>query len=156
MAYVSVKCHGTRSGGCVVGRCWEACPSWVPVSLLALHRLAGSAQSLVNAQGLYKERYKTDRVRQGRVGQGSEMRGFLLLPSSSPTLSSIYDGLDVSVTSNITWFCLNLDMVSRRIYILSFYGGHSIRQRRFASFRRHAVVAHRTDSSSSGPCKQRK
>ena len=31
-------CHGTPKGRCVVGGCWEACPSWVPVSLLALHR----------------------------------------------------------------------------------------------------------------------
>ena len=27
------KCSGTPSGGCVVGRCWEACSSWVPVPL---------------------------------------------------------------------------------------------------------------------------
>ena len=26
--------HGTPSGVCVVGRCWEACPSWVPASLV--------------------------------------------------------------------------------------------------------------------------
>ena len=50
------------------------------------------------------------------------MRGVLLVPSSSPTLSPIYDGLDVSVTSNITSFHLDYDMVSRRIYKLSFYG----------------------------------
>ena len=56
------------------------------------------------------------------------MSGVLLVPSSSPTLSPIYDGLDVSVTSNITWFNLNHDMVSCRIYKLSFYGGHSITQ----------------------------
>ena len=38
------------------------------------------------------------------------MRGVLLVASSSPTLSPIYDGLeDVSVTSNITWFHLNHD-----------------------------------------------
>ena len=57
------------------------------------------------------------------------MRGVLLVPSSSPTLSPIYDDLDVSGTSNefnITWFHLNHDMVSRRIYKLSFYGGRSI------------------------------
>ena len=30
------------------------------------------------------------------------------------------------MTSNITWFHLNHDIVSRRIYKLSFYGGHSI------------------------------
>ena len=53
------------------------------------------------------------------------MRGVLLVPSSSPTLSPIYDdGLDVRVTPNITWFYLNHDMASRRIYKLSFYGGH--------------------------------
>ena len=62
---------------------------------------------------------------QGSV-QGSEMRGVLLVPSSSPTLSPIYEGLDVSVTSNITRFHLNDGMVSRRIYILCFNGGHSI------------------------------
>ena len=55
------------------------------------------------------------------------MRGVLLVPSSSsPTLPLIYDGLDVSVTSNITWVHSNHDMVSRRIYKLSFYGEHSI------------------------------
>ena len=54
------------------------------------------------------------------------MWGVLLVPSSSPTLSPIYDGLHVSVASNITWFHLNHDMVSRRIYKLSFYGGHPI------------------------------
>ena len=57
---------------------------------------------------------------------GSEMWDVLLVPSSSPTLSPVYDGLDVSVTYNVTWFHLNHDMVSRRIYKLSFYGGHSI------------------------------
>ena len=54
------------------------------------------------------------------------MWGVLLVPSSSPTLSPIYDGLDVNVTSNVTWFHLNHEMVSRRIYKLSFYGEHSI------------------------------
>ena len=54
------------------------------------------------------------------------MWGVLLVPSSSPTLSLIYDGLDVNVTCNVTWFHLNHDMVSHRIYTLSFYGGHSI------------------------------
>ena len=38
----------------------------------------------------------------------------------------MYDGLDVSVTSNVTWFHLNHDMVSRRSYKLSIYGEHSI------------------------------
>ena len=61
-----------------------------------------------------------------QVRAGSEMWGVLLVPSSSPTLSPIYDGLGVNVTSNVTWFHLNHDMVSRRIYELSFYGGHSI------------------------------
>ena len=54
------------------------------------------------------------------------MRGVLLLPSSSPTLSPIYDDLDVNVTSNITWFHLNPDMASRRIYERPFYGKHYI------------------------------
>ena len=63
---------------------------------------------------------------QGRAG--SEMWGVLLVPSSSPTSSPMYDGLDVNVTSNATWFHLNHNMVSRRIYKLSFYGGHSITQ----------------------------
>ena len=60
-----------------------------------------------------------------QVVQGSEMWGVLLVPSSSPTLSPIYDRHDVSVTSNVTWFHLNHDMVSRRSYKLS-YGGHPI------------------------------
>ena len=50
----------------------------------------------------------------------------LLVPSLSPTLWPIYDGIGVNVTSTVTWFHLNHDMVSRRIYKLSFYGGHSI------------------------------
>ena len=54
------------------------------------------------------------------------MWGVLLVPSSSPTLSPVYDGVDVNVTSNVTWFHLNHDMLSRRIYKLSFYGGRSI------------------------------
>ena len=54
------------------------------------------------------------------------MRGVLLVPSSSRTLSPIYDSLDVNATSNVTWFHLNHYMVSRRIYKLCFYGGHSI------------------------------
>ena len=66
-------------------------------------------------------------VGQGRAGRsGSEMWGVLLVPSSSPTLWLINDGLDVNVVSNVTWFHLNHDMVPRRIYKLSFYGGHSI------------------------------
>ena len=48
------------------------------------------------------------------------------VPSSSPTLWPICDGLDVNVTYNFTWFHLNHGMVSRQIYILSLYGGHSI------------------------------
>ena len=55
------------------------------------------------------------------------MRGVLLVPSSSPTLWPMYDGVDLNVTSSsVTWFHLNHDMVSRRIYNLSFNGGHSI------------------------------
>ena len=45
------------------------------------------------------------------VEQGSEMKGVLLVPSSSPTLSPIYDGLDVNDTSDFTSFYLNYDMV---------------------------------------------
>ena len=78
---------------------------------------------------------KTDKTGLGTIGQGragragragSEMWGVLLVPSSPPTLSPTYDGLDVNVTSNVTWFQLNHDMVSRRIYKLSFYGGQFI------------------------------
>ena len=61
------------------------------------------------------------------------MGRLLLVPSSSPMLSPIYDGFDVNVTSNVTWFHLTHDMVSRRIFVYtSFYGGHSIT---FASHR---------------------
>ena len=55
---------------------------------------------------------------QGRAGR--EMWGVLLVPSSSPTLSAIYDGLDVNVTSNVTWFHVNHDMVSRRICSINY------------------------------------
>ena len=34
--YDVANCGGTPSGGCVVGRCWEACSSWVPVPLFGL------------------------------------------------------------------------------------------------------------------------
>ena len=51
------------------------------------------------------------------------MWGVLLVPLSAPTLSPTYDSRDVNVTSNVTWFHLNHDMVSRQIYQLSFYGG---------------------------------
>ena len=30
------NCSGAPSGGCGVGRCWEACSSWVPVPLFGL------------------------------------------------------------------------------------------------------------------------
>ena len=49
---------------------------------------------------LYIELWKTDKTSRDRVGQGragSEVRGVLLVPSSSPTLPPIYDGLDVVV-----------------------------------------------------------
>ena len=49
------------------------------------------------------------------------MWGVLLVPSSSPTLWPVNDGVDVNVTSNVTWFHLNHDMVSGQIYKLSFY-----------------------------------
>ena len=109
----------------------------------------GSLDSLNSLFALfpYRRNYKTDTTGLGTVGQGrvgiagSEMWGVLLVPSSSPTLSPIYDGLDVNVTSNVmwfhlnhdvnvtsnvTWFHLNHDMVLRRNYKISFYGGHSI------------------------------
>ena len=75
------------------------------------------------------------------------MRRVLLVPSSSPTLSPIYDALDVSLTSIITWFLLNHDMVSRRIYKLSFYGGHSItKAKNGALFCRGCVSSERRKS----------
>ena len=33
---ISYTCSRTPSGGCAVGRCWEACSSWVPVPLFGL------------------------------------------------------------------------------------------------------------------------
>ena len=54
------------------------------------------------------------------------MWGVLLVLSSSPTLTPIHDGLDVNVTSNVSWFHINHDMVPHRIFILSCYGGNSI------------------------------
>ena len=47
------------------------------------------------------------------------MKDVLLVPSSSPTFSPIHDGLDASVTSDITCFHLNYGTVSRPIYKLS-------------------------------------
>ena len=54
------------------------------------------------------------------------MKGVLLDLLPSLTLSPIYDGLDVTVASNVMWFHPTHDTVSRRIYRLSVYGGHSI------------------------------
>ena len=79
--------------------------------------------SLLMARWIYPKlslTYRQSKTRQGtawlgRVEEGSETRGVLLVPTSSPTLPPIYDDLDVSVASNITWFHLNHDMVSRRI-----------------------------------------
>ena len=74
-----------------------------------------------------RPRHTVAQSRAGRAGRaGSEMRGVQLVPSSSPTLPPIHDGLDVNVTSTVTWFHLNHDIVSRLIYKLSFYGGHPI------------------------------
>ena len=89
-------------------------------ALLSLHTLNSKKTDITGLQGSAGWR---------RVEQGIGMWGVLLSPiTPSPTLSPIYDGLGVSVTSNITWFHLNHDMVSRRMYEykLSFYGGHSI------------------------------
>ena len=72
---------------------------------------------------------KQSRAVGSSVKQGSEMRGFLRVLSPSLTLSPIYDGFDVNVTSTvgyITWFHLNHDMVSRRIHTPFIYGGHSL------------------------------
>ena len=57
------KCSGTPSGGCVVGRCWEACSSWVPVSLLVSH---GKLDSLKSLQMILKDRH--NRARHGGAG----------------------------------------------------------------------------------------
>ena len=129
---------GTPRGGCVVGRCWEACSSWVPVPLFGLSSWLGRWTQKLIHYFLYIKLSKTDKTGLGTIGQGragrageagSEMWSVLLVPSSSPTLWLINDGLDVNVVSNVTWFHLNHDMVSRGIYKLSSYGGHSIFQR---------------------------
>ena len=52
------------------------------------------------------------------------MRGVLPEPSQSLTLAPIYDGLDMTVTSTVTWFHPNHYMVSCRIYRRSIY--HSV------------------------------
>ena len=81
--------------------------------------------STLNSKKTHKTGLGT--IGQGRAGKaGSEMWGVLLVPSSSPTVWPMYDGVDVNVISNVTWFYLDHDMVSRRIYKLSFYGRHSI------------------------------
>ena len=104
-------------------------------SLLMARWVVPKAYTLFPLHWILKDRHNRPRhgsagerrETQGRAGRaGSKMRGVLLVPSSSPALPPIYDGLDVSVTSNITWFHLNHDMVSRRIYELYFSGGHSI------------------------------
>ena len=89
-------------GGCVVGRCWEECPSWVPSNVFIVSPMAHWPDSRLSLYIIIAlNRTLKDRQNRARqAGQGSEMRGFLLVPSSSPTLSPIYDGLDVSVTSS--------------------------------------------------------
>ena len=65
-----IKCGVTPSGGCVVGRCLEACFSWVPVPLFGLSSwLAGLTEKLFH-DFLYIELKKTNKTRQDRVGQG--------------------------------------------------------------------------------------
>ena len=64
--------HGTSSGGCVVGRCWEACPSWVPASLSSLPWLAGWTQGfyiiIALNRGLEGRKNRAN-LKQGRAGQ---------------------------------------------------------------------------------------
>ena len=99
--------------------------------LVSPHDSLDRLKSLYIISSTLNSKRQTNRPRhtvaQGRAGRsGSEMWGVLLVPSSSLTLSPIYDGLDVNVISNVTRFHLNHDVVARRIYKLSFYGGHSI------------------------------
>ena len=101
-------------------------------SLLMTRWIVSKAYTLFPLHWTLKARH--NRPRHGSAGErretqgsaGSEMWGVLLVPSSSPTLPPIYDDLDVNVTSNVMQFHLNHYMVSRRIYKLSLYGGHSI------------------------------
>ena len=113
-------CQEYSERGWMVGRCWEACPSWVPVSLLISPRGSQGLRSTIRTL------QDTSRTEEGRGKQGSEVRGVLLDPSPPLVLSPIYDGLDLNVTFTITWFYPNHEMVSCRIYRLSICGEHSI------------------------------
>ena len=76
----------------MVGWCWEACPSWVPVSLLALHRFVRVHTSQYNSRGkktvwekrrvegrkldAWKERRRRKRIRRAaqRIRTGARAR----------------------------------------------------------------------------------
>ena len=128
-----------RVGDAWLVRVWKRAPHWFQC-LRLLVSPDGSLDRLnsLHATFPYISYQKTDitglpgsaglsRVKQGRAG--SDMWCVLLVPSSSLKFLPIDDGLDVNVTSNLTWFHLKHDMVSRRIKKLSFYGGHSIHYR---------------------------
>ena len=101
----------------MVGRRWEACSSWVPVSLLISHasldRLKKAYTNDMHYFPIKRILKKGDITGLGIEHVVSEMWGVLLVPSSSPTLSPIHDGLDVNATCNMlvggftstmTWF----------------------------------------------------
>ena len=77
----------------MVGWRWEACPSWVPVSLDGFSSLLdGYTQSLciISVHRILKDRHsraKLGRAPECRIVQSSAMRGVLLVPSSPTTLS---------------------------------------------------------------------
>ena len=64
----------------------------------------------------------------GQADRAEQCRIWGVLPGPSPSLifSPIDDGLDVTLTSAISWFHPNLDMVSHRVYKISIYGRLSI------------------------------
>ena len=63
----------------------------------------------------------------GGISRGASETWATIDTAKLLTLLPIYDGLDVTVTSNIIlWFRSNRSLVSCRIYRLFIYGEHSI------------------------------
>ena len=65
-----IICGSNPSGGRVIGRCWEACSSWVPVSSLVFPH--GSLDRLKSVYGLFlstlNSKDRQSKTRHSRAG----------------------------------------------------------------------------------------
>ena len=100
------------------------------IVVLLIHFLQGSRfRRKASFQQKFLYNIAKRRTEQGKEEQSSGAAmttGDGLSGPSSLTFLSIYDGLDVSVTSSIIWFRPNHDIVPRLICTLIICGEHSI------------------------------